>query len=105
MQDVCVGERTCSDGKCSSDGVCSSELNRQTSMSSVSSDTSGPPSLTLAVTDVVGLRVDVKRGTPYRLCAGGQVPTADTPCEPLGTAVDSEGANLTSMVGARDGLI
>ncbi len=57
-----------------------------------------PPRLLLAVTDVLGRLVHVKRGTPYLRCAAHQVPTPALPCEPLGLASDDLDGDLTDWV-------
>lgn len=42
--------------------------------------------------------MNVKRGTAYQRCTPGQAPTADRPCETLGSASDTEDGDLTSAV-------
>ena len=62
-----------------------------------------PPRLLLAVTDVLGRLVHVKRGTPYLRCAADQVPTPELPCEPLGLASDDLDGDLTDWVSGLGG--
>ncbi|GFR50777.1 hypothetical protein Agub_g13042 [Astrephomene gubernaculifera] len=113
VQELCVGERTCSNGRCSVDQACEDELQSGTSSSGTSASSSGSsgssistatvtnsaPTLVLNTSsDIVGLQVSVKRGVAYQRCTSGQAPTADKPCETLGTATDAEDGDLTSKI-------
>ncbi|KAG2454830.1 hypothetical protein HYH02_000662 [Chlamydomonas schloesseri] len=77
-------------------GASSSSSSTPATSSAVAANT--PPQLTLAMGDVVGSQVSVKRGVAYARCAAGQVPTADRPCEPLGAATDGEDGDLTAKI-------
>ncbi|KAG2499887.1 hypothetical protein HYH03_002176 [Edaphochlamys debaryana] len=96
VEEACSGERVCSDGRCSVDGVCGMQAAAaEVSSLAASSPTPAvvPPTLLLSTNGVW-----VPRGVAYRRCAPGSAPTAARPCEPLGSAVSSEGANLTSAI-------
>ncbi|KXZ51178.1 hypothetical protein GPECTOR_13g665 [Gonium pectorale] len=60
--------------------------------------TNAAPRLVLNTSAVVGLKVFVKRGITYTVCASRQAPTADRPCETLGVATDAEDGDLTSRI-------
>ncbi|KAG2442746.1 hypothetical protein HXX76_002828 [Chlamydomonas incerta] len=45
-----------------------------------------------------GQAVAVRRGTAYRRCTAGKVPTTQLPCEPGATAWDPEDGNITQLV-------
>ncbi|KAG2491872.1 hypothetical protein HYH03_009825 [Edaphochlamys debaryana] len=96
VEELCSGERVCSDGKCSVDQVCASTTSG--SAGTAAPAPNSPPTLTLAVTSTLGLKVEVKKGYAYQRCAVGQTPTLDEPCELLGTATDAEDGNLTPAI-------
>ncbi|EFJ51847.1 hypothetical protein VOLCADRAFT_87436 [Volvox carteri f. nagariensis] len=115
VQDLCEGERACSDGKCSVDGVCSNELKievqaaaswqpagKTTSSATstapaITAITNTPPRITLSTSEIIGQQVSIFSGVAYSLCTAGQRPTQALPCEPLGIAEDVEDGNLTAL--------
>ena len=75
-------------GACSKYGVCLPST-------SVASNTA--PNLTLD-TSVLGLTVQVNQSSTYAACSSGVKPSLAAPCEPGGSATDTQDGNLTANI-------
>ncbi|PNH05934.1 hypothetical protein TSOC_007762, partial [Tetrabaena socialis] len=101
------GVRRCKDGACAAgDYVCPATDFPPAALAGIPSsndrpDSAGtplPPSLVLRLSPVLGPSVSVRQGVPYKLCAPGQPPTVDLPCELGAAAADLSGNDLSSRV-------
>jgi hypothetical protein len=89
--DCPAGEALCTTGTCSSDGMCAGDLNNVAAVSTDTGASDGsdgsdslqlklvapaantPPRLALRTVPGLGPSVSIKQGTPYPMCAPGQV--------------------------------
>ena len=75
-------------GACSKFGVC---------LPSISLASNTAPNLTLD-TSILGLTVQVNQSSTYAACSSGVKPSAAAPCEPGGSATDTQDGNLTVSI-------
>jgi hypothetical protein len=86
--DCPAGEMLCSNGTCGSDGMCAGDLNNAlmpttagggsawidgSEQSQLEAPVNSPPRITLRTASGFGASVSIKQGTPYPMCATGQV--------------------------------
>ena len=84
---TCTSRVSClSVGACSKFGIC---------LPSTSSNTA--PNLTLD-TSILGLTVQVNQSSTYAACSSGIKPSLAAPCEPGGSATDTQDGNLTASI-------
>ncbi|KAK9804848.1 hypothetical protein WJX72_008548 [[Myrmecia] bisecta] len=97
IQKTCPpGEHLCSNQvDCSEGGTCVSDLQAG---SPSKPKANSPPTIALMLATALPAVVSVKRGILYGVCAAGQQPTADLPCELGVTASDSEDGDRTAQV-------
>ena len=75
-------------GACSRFGVC---------LPSTSLASNTAPNLTLD-TSILGLTIQVNQSSTYAACSSGVKPSAAAPCEPRGSAMDTQDGNLTASI-------
>ncbi|KAG1675992.1 hypothetical protein FOA52_014236 [Chlamydomonas sp. UWO 241] len=117
-----AGEAMCTTGTCSSDGMCAGDLSNALTPAiarggsawvdgseqpalalalalALAPTFNTPPRLALRTASGFGPEVSIKQGTVYAMCAPGQVPSEDVPCD-LGVVAedDEDGPTVNTSV-------